>query len=168
MRVILIAIIALLAGCALIGNESWARQGTYRPRQTLAISKHGTLVELSDADGKGRTKKASGDGFKLNYKTLGKSRSASAIEKKTNRLRTSFEAARYDGNKATAVVRTADKALEITSELTFDATAGELIIKRKIRNISTHPVILQGVWNYIDPKVGVRGQFNKPAGGALA
>src|SRR5215216_3178760 len=163
MRVILIAIVALLVGCGLlIGNESWASQGTNRPSQRFIVSKQGTLLELTNADGKG-PKKASGDGFKLKYKTRGKIRSASAIEMKTTQLRTSSEAATYDGNRATAVVETADKSLEITSELTYDATAGELIIKRKFRNISTHPVILQEIRNYIDPKVVVRGQFNKSA-----
>jgi hypothetical protein len=164
MRLILVIIVALLVGCGLlIGHESSASQATQRPSQRFTISKQGTLLKMIDADGKRSIKKVTGDGFKLNYKTLGKIRSASAIETKTNRLRTSSEPARYDGNKATAVVQTADKSLEITSELTFDATAGELIIKRKFRNISKHPVTLQGVWNHIDPKVVVRGPFNESA-----
>ena len=162
MRVILIAIVALLVGCGLlIGNESWASQGTAGPRQSFTISKQGTLLELIGADGRSRTKKVTGDGFKLNYKTRGKSRSVSAIGTKTKQLQTSCEPAKYDGNTATAVVQTADKSLEITSELTFDPEAGELIIKRKFRNISKYPVTLQGLWNYIDQNV--MGQFNQSA-----
>lgn len=165
MRVYLITIVTLMVGCGLvIGNESWAGQGTYRPKQSLTVSKQGTLLELIGADGTGRsTKKVTGDGFKLNYKTGGKSRSASATEMKTNQLRTLFQEAKYDGNKATAVVRTADESLEITSELIFDANAGELIIKRKFRNISNEPMILERVQNYIDPNVVVRGRFNQSA-----
>lgn len=163
MRVILIGIVALLAGCGLlIGNESWASQETDRPSQRFTVSKQGTLLELTNADGKG-PKKLTGDGFKLNYKTRGKTQSVSAIGMKTKQLGTSSEAAKYDGNKATAVVQTADKSLEITSELIFDATAGELIIKRKFRNISKHPVILQKVLNYIDPNVVDRDQFDQSA-----
>ena len=164
MRVILIAIVALLVGCGLlIGNESWASQATYPPSQRFTITKQGTLLELTNADGRGRTKKVTGDGFKLNYKTQGKSRSVSAIETKTEQLRTLSEPAKYEGNKATAVVQTADESLEITSELIFDANAGELIIKRKFRNISKNPVILERVRNYIDPNVVVRGRFNQSA-----
>ena len=163
MRVIFIATVALLVGCGLlIGNESWASQGTY-PGQRFVISKQGTLLELIDADGRGRTKKVTGDGFKLNYETRCKKRSASAIETKTKGLRTSSEPAKYDGNKATAVVQTADESLEITSELIFDANTGELIINRKFRNISKYPVTLESVRNYIDPKVMVRGPFNQYA-----
>lgn len=165
MRVYLIATVALLVGCGLlIGNESWASQGTYRPRQSFTISKQGTLLELIEADGGGRSmKKVSGDGFELNYKTRGKSRSASATEMKTNQLRALSDVVKYEGNKATAVVQTADESLEITSELIFDANAGELIIKRKFRNISKYPVILERVRNYIDPKAVVRGQSDQSA-----
>ena len=164
MRVILITIVTLLVGCGLlIGNESSASQATQRSSQRFTISRQGTLLELIDADGKDASKKVTGDGFKLKYKTRGKSRSVSAIEMKTMGLRTSSEPVKYDGNKATAVVQTADKALEITSELTFDANTRELIIKRKFRNMSKYPVTLQEIRNYIDPGVVGRGQFNRSA-----
>ena len=162
MRIILIAIVALLVGCGLlIGNESRANQATQYASQTFTITRQGTLLELIDADGRGR-KKVTGDGFKLNYKTRGKSRSASAIGTKTKQLRTSSEPAKFDGNTVTVIVQTADKALEITSRLTFDPKTRELIIKRKFRNISEYPVILESIRNYIDQKL-VRDQFNQSA-----
>lgn len=160
MRVILIATVALLVGCGLMGNEVQASQVNQYASQTFTISKPGTLLELIDADGKSR-KKVTGDGFKLNYKTRGKSRSASAIGTKTKQLLTSSEPAKFDGNTVTVVVHTADKSLEITSRLTYDAEAGELIIKRKFRNISEDLVIVESIRNHFDPKVLFRGPFNR-------
>jgi len=163
MRVIVIAMVALSVGCGLlIENQSWASQQTDRASRRFTISKQGTLLELIGTDRKG-SRKVTGDGFELNYKTQGQSRSAFATEMKTKGLRTSSEPPKYDGNKATAVVQTADRSLEITSEFTFDAEAGELIIKRKFRNTSKYPVTLQGVRNYIDPIFMAGDQFNQSA-----
>jgi hypothetical protein len=163
MRVLLIAIVIALLGCGLLnGNESFVGQTTQRTNRRFTISKYGTLLELFNADGSA-AKKIAGDGFKLQYKTLGKIRSASAIEMETKGLQTASQRAKYEGCMATAVVQTADRSLEITSQFAFDDKTGDILIKRNFRNISKSPVALQEVWNYFDAKVMFRGELNQSA-----
>src|SRR5687767_8045547 len=97
MRVLLIAIVIALLGCGLLsGNESAAGEATQQTSRRFTISKYGTLLEFN-ADGTSAAQKIAGDGFKLNYKTLGKDRSASGIGMETKGLRTLSQRAKYEG-----------------------------------------------------------------------
>lgn len=162
MKVRLIAIIValLVVSGLLMETRSLANLQSQQARQTFTVSKQGTLLEL-DTDNTSRAKRVDGDGFKLNYKTRGKMKSASAKGVEIKGLRTLTEPAKLEGNTATATVQTPDKALEIKSTFTFDANAGELTIKRKFRNISKRSVTLHMVRNYLDSTLIPGGQLYK-------
>ena len=156
-------VVALLLVCGLlIETSSLANQQPQQAKQKLIITSQGTLLEY-DAYGTSPMKKITRDGFELNYKTRGKMKSAYAIGKTRKGLRTSSEPSKVEGDTAAAVVQTADKSLEITSNFIYNTDTGELFIKRKFRNISKYSVTLQSIRDYVDPGVMVRSGAIKPA-----
>jgi DNA-binding protein len=156
MRVRLIAIVVALMVVygLLVRTGSLANQEPQPAGQRVKLSTHGRLLEL--VDDAGLTRNVGSDGFKVNYKVRGKIRSAFALAIGTKGLRTSDLPVKSTENTATATVRTSDKSLEITSTFTLNDTTGELIIQRKFRNISKHPVTLQMIRNQIDPGVMIK------------
>jgi hypothetical protein len=162
MRVKLIALVIalLVASGLLIENGSSASPRPLHAVQRLTVSPHGTLLELFETGLPSQARRVGGDGFTLRYKTRGTTRSVLARERNSSGLRPSSEPVIVDGNTATAVRRTADLSLEITSQFTFDHNTKLLTIKRKFRNISKHPVTLQMLRNYIDPALVFGAQAN--------
>jgi hypothetical protein len=71
---------------------------------------------------------------------------------------------KLNGQSATAIVKTEDQALEITSYFILDENAKELIIGRKFRNVSTSPIVLQTVEDHVVPTVVMGGQPRVTAG----
>jgi hypothetical protein len=162
MRVKLIAlVIALVVACGLlIENGSSASPRRLHADQRLTVSPHGTLLELFETGLPSQARRVGGDGFTLRYTTRGTTRSVFAREMSKSGLRLSFEPVIVDGNTATAVRRTADLSLEITSQYTFDHNTKMLTINRKFRNISKRRVTLQTLRNYIDPTLVFGAQAN--------
>lgn len=157
-------IITLFVVCGLlIGTSSLAIQQSQLEKQRITLSSQGTLLKLTDAYGTNSTKKITGDGFELNYKTQGRTKTAYAIGKTKKGLRNLLKPSKDEGNMATEIVQTADKSLEITSKFTYNADTSELIIKRKIRNISKYSVTLESVRDYVDPAVMVKSGVIKPS-----
>jgi hypothetical protein len=124
--------------------------------QRFAISEHGTLLEVFDANGKSRFGKIVGDGFDVRYEIRGKTMAASAIGTKIAGLQRGQ--VKLDGQSATAIVKTSDSALEITSYFVLDESATRLIIGRRFRNVSSNPIFLQMVRDYVAPTLVVAGQ----------
>src|SRR6185295_5563171 len=101
---------AVLIAGVMIGGGSVSRG---QPKQKLAVSKHGTLLEIFDGKGKSRFGRLKGEGFQLSYEFQGKTTSVRALgdemvglgvrDVKTNRQST------------TVTTTTSDHALEITT-----------------------------------------------------
>src|SRR5437773_5702436 len=108
-----------------------SRERPQPPGQSFAISEHGTLLDVFDANGKSRFGPIVSDGFDVSYKTQSRSVSASAIGTNINGLQ--FELGKSNGEPATAIVETSDKALEITSHFMLDESGKTVIIERRFR-----------------------------------
>jgi hypothetical protein len=83
----------------------------------------------------------------MTYETAGKKTAVSAMGTKISGLREGV--VKSDGRSATVSVKTEDDALEITSYFTFNEKANELIIARRIRNISPQHVTLVKIRDYV-------------------
>jgi hypothetical protein len=133
------------------------RKRTRPAGQSLAISNYGTLLGVFDANGKSRFGQLKSGGFQIRYKYHRRTVSLSAIGaedvKRLQRGKPNIE-----GHSATITVTTADKALEIASHFVVDETAKTITIVRSFRNISTDPISLQMMTEYVDQKLFVGGQ----------
>jgi hypothetical protein len=145
-------------------HGSLSREGAQLPGQSFAISEHGTLLDLFEANGKSRFDKPVNEGFEVQYEIATKTVSASAIGTETKGLQANPGKPKLNGQSATAIVKTEDGALEITSYFILDEKAKELIIGRKFRNISTNPILLQTVRDHVAPTVVTGGQPQVTAG----
>ena len=135
--------IALFFTTALIITGANAQQ---KP-QSLAVSKYGTLLDIFDANGKSRFGKLAGNGFEISYVSKGKLISASTLATKgllPGKVRT-------DGQSATVVTTTTDHALEITTTFVLDEKSNQLIIQRKLRNISGGPLTVKTLREFVEP-----------------
>ncbi|HYJ89377.1 MAG TPA: hypothetical protein VEW46_25165 [Pyrinomonadaceae bacterium] len=153
MRLKLLAIVVTALSCCglVLDDLSLANHQPPQGRQTLSVSRSAMLRRLRHTDGRLITNVY--DGFELYYTTRSQTRSASATPEKTKGLTTSPEGVTVNENTTTAVVLTSDKALEITSYFTFNENIKLLIIQRTFRNVSTKPVTLRAVRQYVDPKL---------------
>ena len=162
-KVVELVLVLLFLSAFVTGQAPLAREEAQSFRQSFAISEQGTLLELFDTNGKSKFGKISHDGFDLTYETTGKKMAVSAIGTQSKGLQAGE--VKSDGASAAVSVKTKDEALEITSYFTFDEKANELIIGRKIRNLSQQPVTLLKVRDYVASTLTggkVAGNINLP------
>lgn len=139
------------------GAGTLRHEPPYQAPQSLAISKHGTLSEIFDANGKSRFGKLTNNGFEVRYRSKGKSTLSSAVgDEKMTRLTEGD--VKVDGQVAVVTTTTSDRALEITSYFILDEKRKTLIIRRNFKNISTGPVVLRDTREYVDPALMTGGQ----------
>jgi len=134
----------------------------------LAVSKHGTLMEIFDANGKSRFGKLRGEGFQLSYEFQGKTTSVSALGDEVVGL--GVRDVKSDGQSTTVTTMTSDHALEITTYFYVNEKADKLIIQRKFKNVSKEPVAVKAMVEYVDPAfvIGVGRKLNESGDKLLA
>src|SRR5262249_23981765 len=141
-------VVALLfLTASLTAQQPLSREGSQSSGQSFAISEQGTLLELFDANGKSCFDKISADGFAVSYEVRGKTMAVSAIGTKSKGLQVGK--LEMNGLSATATVMTKENRLEVTSNFLLDKNRQELIIERRIRNVSQDSLSLKTVRNYI-------------------
>jgi hypothetical protein len=130
----------------IIGGGSLSR-AQLKPK--LGVSKHGTLLEIFDANGKSRFGKLRGEGFQLSYEFQGKTASVSALGDEVVGL--GVRDVKSDRQSTTVTTMTSDQALEITTYFYVNEKADKLIIQRKFKNVSKEPVAVKTMVEYVDP-----------------
>ncbi|HSE18702.1 MAG TPA: hypothetical protein VLB46_16720 [Pyrinomonadaceae bacterium] len=144
-KLIATSIAVFFATALIITGESLshAQQNT----QSFAVSKYGTLLDVFDANGKSRFGKLAGNGFEISYVSKGKLISVSSENAKgllPGEVRT-------EGQSATVIATTSDHALEITTNFVLDEKSNQLIIQRKLRNISGGPLTVKAMREFVEP-----------------
>ena len=143
-------LIAIFLGGLTLASGSVSRGQTARRVERLSVSKYGTLLEISDANGKSRFGKLSGEGFQISYEVKGKTTSVSAVGDGEQVNLTAGNV--KTGREATTVTtKSSDQALEITTYYFVNKKMNRLIIQRKFKNISKEPVVVKAMSEYIDP-----------------
>jgi hypothetical protein len=142
---IMMLFVVLIAG-VMIGGGSLSRG---QPKQKLSVSKHGTLLEIFDGNGKSRLGKFRGEGFQLSYEFQGKTTSVSALGDEVVGL--GVRDVKTDRQSTTVTTTTSDHALEITTYFFVNEKTDKLIIQRKFKNISKEPVVVKTMLEYVDP-----------------
>jgi hypothetical protein len=143
-----------LVGITLMG----ARYQKKPPAQTvsqLRISSAGALQSLHDQSGRellGGGAHAMREGYVFRYQTRQGERLVYAVGNQLSGL-TGQKTMPATGVTATAIAKTADGALEISSGYKLDVEKNQLSIIRRIRNVSTEPVTLSLAQNYVDPRL---------------
>ena len=137
--------VVIIAG-VMIGGGSLSRG---QPKQKLSVSKHGTLLEIFDGNGKSRLGKLRGEGFQLSYSFQGKTTSVSALGDEVAGL--GVRDVKTDRQSTTVTTTTSDHALEITTYFFVNEKTDKLIIQRKFKNISKDPVVMKTMLEYVDP-----------------
>jgi len=161
---IMMLFVVLIAG-VMIGGGSLSR-GQSKPK--LSVSKHGTLLEIFDGNGKSRFGKLRGEGFQLSYEFQGKTASVSALGDKVEGL--GARGVKTDRQSTTVTTTTSDQALEITTYFFVNEKTDKLIIQRKFKNISKEPVVVKTMLEYVDPAfvIGVGRKLNERGDKLLA
>ena len=156
--------VVLIAG-VMIGGGSLSRG---QPKQKLSVSKHGTLLEIFDGNGKSRFGKLRGEGFQLSYEFQGKTTSVSALGDKMVGL--GVRGVKTDRQSTTVTTTTSDQALEITTYFFVNEKTDKLIIQRKFKNISKEPLVVKTMLEYVDPAfvIGVGRKLNESGDKLLA
>jgi hypothetical protein len=135
-----------------------ARYQKNPPAQTLSklrITNAGALDSILDQSGGellGGGNHAMREGYVFRYQTKQGERLVYAVGKQTSGL-TYPKTMPATGVMATAIAKTADGVLEISSGYKLDVRKNQLSIIRKIRNVSTESVTLSLVQNYVDPRL---------------
>ncbi len=157
-------IVVLVAGL-MIGGGSLSHG---QPKPKLAVSKHGTLLEIFDANGKSRFGKLRGEGFQLSYEFQGKTTSISALADEVVGL--GVRNVKSDRQSTTVTTTTSDQALEITTYFFVNEKTDKLMIQRKFKNISKEPVVVKTMVEYVDPAfvIGVGRRLNESGDKLLA
>ena len=127
---IMMLFVVLIAG-VMIGGGSLSRA---QPKQKLSVSKHGTLLEIFDGNGKSQFGKLRGEGFQLSYEFQGKTTSVSALGDEVVGL--GVRDVKTDRQSTTVTTTTSDHALEITTYFFVNEKTDKLIIQRKFKNIA--------------------------------
>jgi len=126
-----------------------------RTASQLRISGAGALQSLHDQSGGellGGGAHAMREGYAFRYQTRQGEQLVYAVGKQMSGL-TGQKTMPAAGVTATAIARTADGALEISSGYKLDLEKNQLSIIRRISNVSTEPVTLSLAENYIDPRL---------------
>jgi hypothetical protein len=149
----------------MIGGGSLSRG---QSKQKLSVSKHGTLLEIFDGNGKSRFGKLRGEGFQLSYEFQGKTTSVSVLGDKVVGL--GVRGVKTDRQSTTVTTTTSDQALEITTYFFVNEKTDKLIIQRKFKNISKEPVVVKTMLEYVDPAfvIGVGRKLNESGDKLLA
>ena len=137
--------VVLIAG-VMIGGGSLSRA---QPKQKLNVSKHGTLLEIFDGNGKSRFGKLKSEGFQLSYELQGKTTSVLALGDRMSGL--SIRDVKTGQKSTTITTITSDHALEITTYFFVNEKTDKLMIQRKFKNISKQPVVVKTMLEYVDP-----------------
>jgi hypothetical protein len=143
-----------LVGITLMG----ARRQKKPPAQTvsrLRISSAGGLQSLHDQSGRellGGGNHAMREGYVLRYQTRQGERLVYAVGNRLSGL-IGQKTMPATGVTATAIAKTADGALEISSGYKLDVEKNQLSIIRRIRNVSSESVTLSLAQNYVDPRL---------------
>ena len=137
--------VVLIAG-VMIGGGSLTRA---QPKQKLNVSKHGTLLEIFDGNGKSRFGKVKSEGFQLSYELQGKTTSVLALGDRMSGL--SVRDVKTGQKSTTITTITSDHALEITTYFFVNEKTDKLMIQRKFKNISKQPVVVKTMFEYVDP-----------------
>jgi hypothetical protein len=149
-----------LMGITLMG----ARYQKKPPDQTLSqlrISNVGGLQSLHDQSGRemlGGGNHAMRDGYIFRYHTRHGERLVYAVGTQLWGI-TGQETMPASGETATAIAKTSDGMLEISSAYKLDVEKNLLSIIRRIRNVSSELVTLSLAQNYVDPRL-----FSDPEG----
>jgi len=128
------------------------------PAQTvsqLRISSAGALQSLLDQSGReliGGGNHAMREGYVFRYQTRQGARLVYAVGKQLSGL-SGQKTMPASGETTTAIAKTADGVLEISSEYKLDVKKNQLSIIRRIRNVSTESVKLSLAQNYVDPRL---------------
>lgn len=143
-------LIAIFLGGLTLASGSVSHGQTARSVERLSVSKYGTLLEISDANGKSRFGKLAGEGFQISYEVNGQTTSVSAVG---DGERVNLIAGDVKTNREATIVttRTSDQALEITTYYFVTRKMNKLIIQRKFTNLSKEPVVVKAMSAYIDP-----------------
>jgi hypothetical protein len=143
-----------LVGITLMGARSQKKP----PAQTISqlkISSAGALQSLHDQTGRkllGGGNYAMREGYVFRYQTRRGERLVYAVGKQLSGL-TGQKTMPATGVTATAIAKTADGVLEISSGYKLDVEKNQLSIIRRIRNVSTESVKLSLAQNYVDPRL---------------
>jgi hypothetical protein len=143
-----------LVGITLIGARYQERPPDQIVSQ-LRISSEGALQSLHDQDGRellGGGDYAMREGYVFRYQTMQGERLVYAVGEQLSGL-TGQTTMPATGVTATAIAKTADGVLEISSGYELDVTKNQLSIIRRIRNVSTASVALSLAQNYVDPRL---------------
>jgi len=156
--------VVLIAG-VMIGGGSLTRA---QPKQKLNVSKHGTLLEIFDGNGKSRLGKVKSEGFQLSYELQGKTTSVLALGDKMSGL--SVRDVKTGRQSTTITTITSDHALEITTFFFVNEKTDKLMIQRKFKNISKQPVVVKSMLEYVDPAfvIGTGRKLNESGDKLLA
>lgn len=172
--VLVIASLMLSCALAVVSAQTTVQIGPYGnlkigPYGNLKIGPYGNLVGLTDAQGKDVLSQIRA-GFEITYRVKNpegdsKDRLVYAIgDQPTQGLTIRSK----KSTNSSMVVTTEDKVLEITSQFTFDEKTLELIIDRRVRNMSDATVDLRMVREHLDPRLVVGGQNKQPNSAQLA
>src|SRR5262245_2809262 len=149
-----------MMGITLMG----ARYQKKPPDQTMSqlrISNIGALQSLNDQSGReilGGGSHAMREGYVFQYHTRHGERLVYAVGKQLWGL-TGQKTTPATGETATAIAKTSDGILEISSAYKLDVEKNLLSIIRRIRNVSSELVTLSLAQNYVDPRL-----FSDPVG----
>jgi hypothetical protein len=137
--------VVLIAG-VMIGGGSLSHA---QPKQKLNVSRHGTLLEIFDGNGKSRFGKLKREGFHLSYEFQGKTTSVRALGDDVSGL--GVGDVKTGRQSTTITTTTSDHALEITTYFFVNEKTDKLMIQRKFKNISKQPVVVKTMLEYVDP-----------------
>jgi hypothetical protein len=143
-----------LVGITFMGAWSQKKPPAQTVRQ-LKISSAGALQSLHDQSSRallGGGAHAMREGYVFRYQTGQGERLVYAVGTQMSGL-TGQNTMPAAGVTATAIAKTADGALEISSGYKLDVNNNQLSIIRRIRNISSEPVTLSLAQNYVDPRL---------------
>jgi hypothetical protein len=143
-------LIAIFLGGLTLAGGSVSRGQTARRVERLSVSKYGTLLEISDANGKSRFGKLAGEGFQISYEVNGKTTSVSAVGD-WEQVNLTVGDVKTGREATTVTTKSSDQALEITTYYFVNKKMNRLIIQRKFKNISNEPVVVKAMSEYIDP-----------------
>jgi hypothetical protein len=155
----LIVSLMFLSAMVLVSAQNSVQIGPYGnlrigPYRNLKIGPYGNLVGLTDTQGKDVLGEIRA-GFEIAYQM--KNREGTSEDRLVYAVGDQpAKGLTIEGKKSTnssKVVATQDKALEITSQFTYDEKAQELVIDRSVMNISAETVDLQITREYVDAKL---------------
>jgi len=139
----------LLAATVAVINGRSIQQSTRPADNELSITPFGSLVELKAANLKGPLVEGYGIAYRIRNEKI--ARIAYAVGNQIAKDKLIPDQKSPSNNRA--LVRTTDKALEITHEYSWDKKTRRLIITRVFSNVSPSPVIIERITNYIEAKL---------------